>query len=55
MFYPDDFANFLKLKSFISKIQFLHYCDVYESGKLGFSVTTSPFMTLVKLAQYSLE
>ena len=47
MFYPDDFANFLKWKSFISKIQFLRYCDVYESGELGFSVTTSLFMILI--------
>ena len=47
MFYPDDFANFLKLKIFTSKYNFLHYCDVYKHCKLGISVTTSLIMALV--------
>ena len=29
------------------KSNFLRYCDVHEHGKLGISVTTSLFMTLV--------
>ena len=34
--------NFLLVNS-----NFLHYCDVYEHGKLGISVTTSLIMALV--------
>ena len=36
--------NFLLVKS-----NYLHYCDVYEHGKLGISVTTSLIMALVQL------
>ena len=39
MFYFDDFANFLKY--------YLYYCDLYEHGKLGISVTTSLIIALV--------
>ena len=46
MFYPEDFANFALEKSFVPKVPFSLYCDVYEHGKLGISVNTSPIMAL---------
>ena len=45
MFYPEDFANFALEKSFVPNVPF--FCDVYEYGKLGISVNTSPIMALV--------
>ena len=47
MFYPEDFVNFALEKSFVPKVPFSLYCDVYEHGKLGISVNTSPIMALV--------
>ena len=48
MFYPEDFANFALKKVLFLKCHFSLYCDVYEHGKLGISVNTSPIMALVK-------
>ena len=48
MFYPEDFANFALEKSFVPKVPFFLYCDVYEHGKLGISVNTSLIMALIK-------
>ena len=45
MFYPEGFANFALEKSFVPKVTFFF---VYEHGKLGISVNTSPIMALVK-------
>ena len=47
MFYPEGFANLALEKSFVPKVPFLLYCHVYEHGKLGISVSTSPIMALI--------
>ena len=48
MFYPEDFANFALEKSFVPKVPFFFiHVHVYEHGKLGISVNTSPIMALV--------
>ena len=44
MFYPEGFANFALEKSFVPIVTFFF---VYEHGKLGISVNTSPIMALV--------
>ena len=49
MFYPEDFADFALEKSFVPKVPFSLYWDVYEHGKLGISVNTSPIMALLLL------
>ena len=38
---------FLNKKFLLVKSNYLHYCDVYEHGKLGISVTTSLIMALI--------
>ena len=39
---------FWNKKFLLVKYNFLHYCDVYEHGKLGISVTTSLIMALMQ-------
>ena len=47
MFYLEDFANFALEKVLFLKCHFSLYCDMYEHGKLGISVNTSPIMALI--------
>ena len=41
---------FWNKKFLLVKSNYLHYCDVYEHGKLEISVTTSLIMALVQVS-----
>ena len=49
MFYPEGFANFALEKSFFPKLLFFYIFEVCENGYSQNIVTTSLFMTLVRL------